>query len=339
MTHDCTSTATETTTTTATATASTVSHESTPLTQATSSTARANIFGPPKPTPSSSRVRRWSGLFWKVSPVTIILLVSLSTIVLSFRLAATSISSRDRSNSALLPLSRPPQKQTRLRGSNEETELEEQDNPMKLSLWLVPPGGDGDEEGGASESASETNSVFARTQKVIDDLSAQRNGSGFTPHVTLVGGIKVGSEPEALALAERLRNGLSGFGPVDCSFGNLVLSAPDCWNQALVLELVPPSEAFLRLCRASRKLLGMEQTTNGEESCLTFPPPLGVPHMSLYYGDSPPPPSDEYRSRVFGSSSNHEQSFRAHRVMLWKTDPSSAEGVPEWEPLADISLL
>jgi len=59
----------------------------------------------------------------------------------------------------------------------------------------------------------------------------------------------------------------------------------------------------------------------------------------LYYGEEPPEPSGVYLSRIFGANRQQEHSFRAHRVMLWKTDPSTAEGVPEWEPLADLDLL
>ena len=205
------------------------------------------------------------------------------------------------------------------------------DDSMKLSLWLMPPGGGGDDE-----TEDDRDSVFDRVRKVVNGLSAERNGPRFLPHVTIVGGIEVRSEGEAAVLAETLRAGLSGFGPVDCSFGDLLLSAPDCWNQALVAELVPPSEDFESLCKLSRTLLGMEQQEHTANGAVTFPPPLGIPHMSLYYGDSPPPPSGEYLSEIFG---NQKKAFRTHRVMLWKTDPSSVEGVPEWEPLADISLL
>jgi len=205
---------------------------------------------------------------------------------------------------------------------------------MKLSLWLIPPSGDSITEKNPNENNNDRDSVFYRTQKVINDLSAELNGPTFLPHITIVGGIKVRSETEAAVLAEKLRTGLAGFGPVECSFGDALLSATDCWNQALALELVHPSEEFLSLCKLSRNLLGMEQ--NQVNGCLTFPPPLGVPHMSLYYGDSPPSPRNEYLLEIFG---NQKKSIRTHRVMLWKTYPSSAGGVPEWEPLADISLM
>jgi hypothetical protein len=313
--------------------------------------ARGNNFGPT--TLSSSHIWGFSGF---VAKSTLLFLVSWSTIVLSFRYSRMPFSLTGAGTKTITQ-----QPHVNLRGNEETTELSAatdfdfahdeplsphvpKDGPMKLSLWLIPPGGD--EVGGDNEDEpNHREGVFDRIQNTIDDLSAELGSPRFFPHVTLVGGIKVDSETKAMALAEKLRTGLSGFGPVDCSFRDVVLSASDCWNQALVLELVPrSSETFLGLCKASRKILSMEQTNNNnheDDGCLTFPPPLGVPHMSLYYGDSPPPPNEKYLSMVFGnsSSSSHKNSFRAHRVMLWKTDPSSAEGVPEWEPLADISLL
>ena len=345
------------------------SHESSPLRQVTvtpdsrrariatasSSSSRQrrganHIFVPTNLSPSY--VWRWSDLVFKASSV--FLLVSWSTIVLSFRYAPTPISQHHQQTPVsiqILSATNTESSTKKLRGNDKtafsQDFLEDKNNnnsgPMKLSLWLIPPGGEA-EDATEATNHKDHDSVFDRAQKVIDDLSTERSGPRFIPHITL-GGARVASEGEAMALAEKLRSGLSGFGSVECSFGDTVLSAPHAWNQALVLELVPPWTEFLSLCRTSREILGMESSYGPEDNddCLTFPPPLKVPHMSLYYGDSPPPPSQNYLSRVFGgggsSSTQHEQSFRAHRVMLWKTEPSSRNGVPEWEPLADISLL
>ena len=309
-----------------------------------------NAFGPTPPSPS--RIWGFSGFVVKSI---LLILVSWSTIVLSFRYSTMPYSVATGAVGTKTVTGTQHQ-QTKLRGNEDRTELSAataakdfahdeslsqhapKDGPMKLSLWLIPTGGDGDEVDGNDNGEGV---VFDRIQTTIDDLSTELGSPRFLPHVTLVGGIMVDSDAAAMALAEKLRTGLSGFGPVDCTFGDVVLSASDCWNQALALEVVPrASETFLGLCKASRKIL--EQTDNG---CLAFPPPLGVPHMSLYYGDSPPPPNEKYLSRIFGSSnksdstSHNKKFFRAHRVMLWKTEPSSAEGVPAWEPLADISLL
>ncbi|VEU38673.1 unnamed protein product [Pseudo-nitzschia multistriata] len=209
---------------------------------------------------------------------------------------------------------------------------------MKLSLWLIPPGGEDLTDAGDRKS-----NVYGQTLQVIDELSGRFGGPKFIPHITVVGGIQVDSEKEANDLSKRLSEGLAGFGTVQCDFRD-ILQEPGCWNQALILEMIP-SKTFVELCELSRRLLNMEQ----EGDCITFPPPAGVPHMSLFYGDSPLDGSDsqtgrdDYLARVFGTDSNgigdDKKSFQSHRVMLWKTDPSSASGVPEWKPLIDIGLL
>lgn len=296
----------------------------------------------------------------------LVLLVSWSTLVLSFRFVSTtpfsapSILSKANNERNPFPPGTSKHQASQLRGKEKtklfvsktdgtlsQHALENKNVPMKLSLWLIPSGGEketeeskdeSDTSDGTGEKDNNPHSIYARTQKVIDDLSAERGGPRFIPHVTL-GGAEVASEKEALALAEKLRTGLAGFGSVDCSIGERVLSAQNAWNQALVFELVPPFEQFLGLCTASRTILGMEPTNRDGDDCLTFPLPLLVPHMSLYYGNSPPPPSETYLSEVFGGTSSDKKIFQAHRIMLWKTDPSSLEGVSEWEPIADISIL
>eukprot|EP00536_Pseudo-nitzschia_multiseries_P004296 jgi/Psemu1/9656/gm1.9656_g len=218
-----------------------------------------------------------------------------------------------------------------IRGNQTNIVTDHEKHKMKLSLWLVPPGVE------VGSSISSKNSVYERAIQVIDELSATFEGPKFIPHVTIVGGITVDSKEELSALSRRLREGLANFGTIGCIFEDIA-QEPTCWNQALIVEMIP-SERFLALCRASRRILNMELET------ITFPPPAGVPHMSLFYGDSPlsdptSMTSQDYVSRIFdGNGSVDQRSFEAHRVMLWKTDPSSASGVPEWEPMADISLL
>lgn len=305
--------------------ATTDNHESTPLRQATTSDTRRSTLsgrsttvstgrGAVNPFGSSSRSpsRSWcdSGIVIKL--LSVLSLVSWSTFVLSIRFVRTAPLSSAKASIV--------QKPAQLRGNR----------PMKLSLWLIPSDGEKGKEG-------EPDGVYDRTQTLIDDLAAEHGGPKFMPHVTL-GGATVSSEAEALALAEKLRTGLSGYGPVNCYVGDTVLSEYS-WNQALVFELVPPFNDFLGLCAASRNILGVETAKYDKDNCLSFPPPLRVPHMSLYYGISPPPPSETYLSKVFGSNNDKDKTFQSHRVMLWITDPSSLEGVPEWEPIADISLL
>lgn len=212
-------------------------------------------------------------------------------------------------------------------------DVQENDGPMPLdiSLWLLPDGGPDDNQG-----ASDGPDVYANTKEIIDELAEAKKSPRFNPHVTL-GGSTVASRDEAMAVAETLRAGLKGLGAVECFVGDTVLSGPNSWNQALVLEVVPPLDGFLKVCKTSRKLMGSTRP-NDQEGCLTFPPPLYVPHMSLYYGDAPPDPAGIDLERIFGSSSD-KKSFMAHRVELWATDPLTAEGVPEWKLLAGMSLL
>jgi len=216
------------------------------------------------------------------------------------------------------------------RGKQTDTRTYQKKEKMGLSLWLVPPAGQ------VSDNDS-NDGVYERVTQVIDELSASFDGPKFSPHVTIVGGIRVDSEEEIKALSKRLRDGLANFGTVECNFKDII-QEPTCWNQALIIEM-NPSERFLELCRVTRRILNMELET------IAFPLPAGVPHMSLFYGDSPwsdahPATNQEFLSRIFDNNGRDDQrSFQAHRVMLWKTDPPSAVGVPEWEPMADISLL
>lgn len=262
--------------------------------------------------PSSLWIRNGSGI--------VCLLLLLSTVVVGLSCRRYSITSASSSPEA------------RLRGTTQamamisettNTNLEQQqqrvrekDFPMNVSLWLMPP-----------------REMANQAQKVIDDISAQTGGPRFSPHVTL-GSTTLTSLTAARDLAEQLKKNLSGWGPVECRIGETVPSG-NTWSQALVLELAPPLEPFLNVCRASRNLLGVGTTSNND--CLAFPPPLRIPHMSLYYGDAPPPPPNErFATSIFGTS---PKSFRADRVVLWKTDPPTVEGVPQWEPLAEIPLL
>ncbi len=351
-------------------------HETTPLRESTiSDNRRGNIAR------SSGPLRRrgisnifdqtiFSGVYVRgrsqifAKSIIVLVLVSWSAFVLSFRLDSTSSSILDGATAGRVQFSPGSNKQQtlQLRGSEKkalysqstnfaqdgtllEDAFEDNSGPMKLSLWLIPPGSEivGDQFNVVSKSGNdgldvsdESENIFGNTKKVIDDLSEERRGPKFIPHVTL-GGTSVASKKEAKELADKLRAGLAGFGRVECSVGDRVLSG-DTWNQALVFELVPPHDQFLALCKASREILGMNPR-NDSDGCLTFPPPLRVPHMSLYYGMSPPPPHDKYISEVFGSNYEDRKRFLAHRIMLWKTDPSSLEGVSEWEPIADISIL
>mmetsp|Transcript_38390 Transcript_38390/g.44228 ORF Transcript_38390/g.44228 Transcript_38390/m.44228 type:complete len:393 (+) Transcript_38390:57-1235(+) len=259
-----------------------------------------------------------------------------------------------------------------------------------LSLWLIPPGGEEAEGTNDDDDKNRHNhkdkqqkkhNVYQSAQQLVNELSEQYNGPTFIPHVTIVGGIEVDSEEEALRVSKKLQEGLAvsnnnnsdtdattttdtTTGSIECHFKARLVSEPSCWNQALIVEM-EPSNSFVQLCQRSRQLLGMEQQNQqpqkGEQeeicsSCVSFPPPARVPHMSLYYGVPPniPDPATIDVSRIFGNSesdshgdgeggptttSSHRSfHFQAHRIMLVHTDPSTVDGVTEWRTIADIDL-
>eukprot|EP00977_Amphora_coffeiformis_P004159 scaffold846_cov168-Amphora_coffeaeformis.AAC.16 len=197
-------------------------------------------------------------------------------------------------------------------------EQQQQQNSFEVSLWLIPP-----------------SDVNDKLQSEIDRLAflhaPDASGISFAPHVTVVGGISVNSPAQVDGMVQTLRDGLKGFGSVDCEFdtqlafetkqddnGQIVV-----WNQAAAATLhVTP--AFLQLCQTARILIGMQNT-----DCL-FPPPILHPHMSLYYGRKGVPLPNEIEP---------VPAFTADRVSLWKTWPSDNEqGVLQWRELAVISL-
>ena len=284
-----------------------------------------------------------------------------------------------------------PQSQSLLRGKQQQpatststmtSTTEEEFNKkgtMKLSLWLIPPGGEeGEEEIDDINNNNNidtliSHNVYKSTKEIIDELAEKYNGPKFIPHTTIIGSIEVDTEEDILLLSKKLKDGLQSSKSkqlfskgIECTF-NTILQEQSCWNQAMIIEM-KASKSFTDLCILCRTIFNMEQF----EDCITFPPPSKVPHMSLYYGTSPPNvPSSSSSiidlSKIFGDSTstntnttnstnstnnnnneeeeeqqnqNHKQSysFQSYRVMLWKTDPASLEGVPNWIPIVDINL-
>jgi len=179
-------------------------------------------------------------------------------------------------------------------------------NQAKVSLWLMPP------EPAYSEIASQITKL------------AQREGSSvaFEPHVTIVGGISIQSPEEVGEIAEKLQEGLKGFGEVAVNVLPEAEGYDDKWNQALFLP-IDPTDKLLHLCRKSREILELDAVTS------LFPPPVNRPHISLYYGLENIPGRDEVTS---------VPSFESNRLTLWKTDPATVEGVRCWEKLAVIDI-
>jgi len=177
---------------------------------------------------------------------------------------------------------------------------------------------------------------------VSDDLAKKYDGPKFSPHVTIVGGIQVESEDDVQDLKYSLLTGydsaaLSGewnFAAIDGTFKEII-EEPSPWSQAVAVEMIP-SESFLVFCQLSKSLLDID---DGDEDCSTFPSPNGVPHMSLYYGLPPnvPDTSSIDLSRIFGKDEK-DKTFQSTYVQLWKTTPSTLEGVPNWELVAGYDI-
>lgn len=187
---------------------------------------------------------------------------------------------------------------------SENQHLREQ-GEVKLSLWLLPP-----------------EDVSFQIQSQIDAFTHRPGSSAsFAPHVTLVGGITCENSEQLEQFSKALELGLSGFGGIPVSLGEA--KTQEMWSQALYIP-VNTSQEFLTLCQYCREILGMD------DGYWEFPKPAGVPHLSLYYGTENTPSIDEV---------NKVENFVANRVGLWKTDPSTVEGVEMWRPVAIFNLM
>eukprot|EP00429_Kryptoperidinium_foliaceum_P001618 CAMPEP_0176008886 /NCGR_PEP_ID=MMETSP0120_2-20121206/3970_1 /TAXON_ID=160619 /ORGANISM="Kryptoperidinium foliaceum, Strain CCMP 1326" /LENGTH=196 /DNA_ID=CAMNT_0017341673 /DNA_START=368 /DNA_END=954 /DNA_ORIENTATION=+ len=164
-------------------------------------------------------------------------------------------------------------------GSKQLVSTERTTDDITLSLWLMPP------------------------QPARDTIAAQINalaqngkrGPVFAPHVTVVGAFKCKSEEEVQIVAEKLRDGLAGFGEIPCGTSAVAYAGKGAWNQALYIT-VELSAPLMNLCQKSRALLGMDTDD------WTFPAPATYPHMSMFYGiDDVPDKSEVYTVKPFYS--------------------------------------
>jgi len=213
-----------------------------------------------------------------------------------------------------------------------------------LSLWLIP-GPDqsyDDDFCGGDDCIDDGNTVhnhniYEGTQEVIDELAEKYNGPTFIPHVTIVGGIQVDSEDGVHDIVNKLQKGFASHynrnTVIDGTFKG-ILEELSTWSQAVAIEMIP-SNSFLELCKVSKSLLHID-----DGDCSTFSPPNKVPHMSLYYGLPPnvPDASSIDLSWIFGEDTPEDKSFQSSIVQLWKTTPSTLEGVPDWELVHDFDF-
>lgn len=177
---------------------------------------------------------------------------------------------------------------------------------VALSLWLIPP-----------------TPQRGIVQDHIVSFADGNDGPRFSPHVTVVGGIRCATEADAVDVANKLQDEFRGFGEVECIFDSNLSSYAGTWSQALFARM-ELNDKFKELCSRSRGVLGMEKDG------WNFPPPSHQPHMSLFYGDENIPDTRRIENIP---------SFRARTMLLYKTDPPTLEGVPAWEELATVELM
>jgi hypothetical protein len=180
---------------------------------------------------------------------------------------------------------------------------------LKLSLWLRPD--------------DPANATF---QEQILRLSQRQDGSSsvsFEPHVTILGNITC-DEQDLPVLLQRLEEGLRDFGSIFCQLHDRPYFAP-VWSQAAVL-VVQESHELCRLVQLCQDIV----EPLSSESISVFPPPIGLPHLSLFYGTTNVPTEQEIQAVP--------NCFTASSVELWSTIPMSVKGVVDWKMMHSVRL-
>ncbi|MGK3991373.1 2'-5' RNA ligase family protein [Sorangium sp. So ce136] len=177
-----------------------------------------------------------------------------------------------------------------------EAEEREQGQEKAFALWLVP--------GGAP---------LGRLQRLIEALARETGGPAFTPHLTLLGGLR----GDGGALAAKLGDLGDACRPVELrargpATGNAV-------HQCVLLD-VARTEPLAALRRAAEAAFGASET------------PFR-PHVSLVYGDLP-----AQRRRALAADPRvlalAQEVWWAERLELW----SVAGETERWRCVAGIAL-
>ena len=215
--------------------------------------------------------------------------------------------------------------------TQETLKLAEEEEPIKISLWLLP---------------SPQGKAYHEVANVIERFSIRHPAASvpFAPHVTLIGGISCKNSAfleDALIpkLREALRKAPSN---VPCHFAAEPSFQPQ-WNQAAVL-VMEQSEEFKNVVQICREIVceslvvaSCPKEEDRKPGDFKFPPPLKHPHLSLYYGIEGAPSKEEIVTSL-GLRNNSSYSFEATQIAIWKTHPASTEGVAEWKELALFDL-
>ena len=196
---------------------------------------------------------------------------------------------------------------------------QEKDHPFAVSIWLIPPP-----------------NILSEMQPFIDALAQlQPDASApFVPHITITGGVTLRSPKELEQVARNLSTLLEDDEGIECEFDlqqpqtNLDNNGTVVWSQAFLLKM-NVSPAYQSICQATRESLGLTKDSNHSDACHN-------PHMSLLYSYRVPTAEvQEYWAR-------HPLAlplqFTAQRIAVVTTDPSSVEGVQEWNSYSEFYL-
>lgn len=231
---------------------------------------------------------------------------SLSTTVTGRERRANGVSSKSRKNRIILLAILPCLKDC---------------TKIKISLWLVPPVGQ----------------ITHIIHKEIELLSKIQGTPTFPPHVTMAGGIEV-NHREVVRIIMSLKKEFLGFGPVPCKFDRvqgIVAGYKDdekkiCqWNQSTV-AILKREEKLLNSIKIARKIMLDKNDDTNLGTTHLFAAPTYEPHLSLAYSHQ--------HLGSFIVNKNVPPDFEANEVALWRTDPSSLEGVNEWYEIDRFSL-
>jgi 2'-5' RNA ligase len=165
----------------------------------------------------------------------------------------------------------------------------------KYSLWLMPTG-----------------ELLASLAEIIEELSRNRPELRFEPHVTLLGGLS-GLEPQ--------------FSSKTCELASLVepyqiqidkVDYLDEFFRSLFIR-VEPTRPVLDANRKARLIFQRQQETEY------------LPHLSLMYGDLPPPTKEQIISRI---GREFQRQFEVCVIHLYST-----EGEPkDWHRVEEFPL-
>jgi len=195
-----------------------------------------------------------------------------------------------------------------------------------VSCWLEPKG----EE-------------YTKLADVIDRTAALLGTPRFEPHVTLLGGLRLGDKPDrrlrdligqSLQLAHEME-------PLKLVFKKDALGFPQ-WNQCLLSKVHVRDGDALSLSNASarRRFLSITQglDPNGIFDA-EFPPPVRAPHCSYAYTEFANGSDQQAMIKDFNSDESwlHSFGFTASSISLWDTT-GGLKGVPTWRKLVEFPM-